>query len=429
MIRTFAASRALALLALAPLSAPGSIGAVHAFQETPLEKARAGFRTELTEKKSEGDLPAKPPEGIELVRYAAPTGEANGFLARGTAGEGRHPAIVWITGGFPCGGASESVFEPGDYDNDQSAHPYRAEGVLTLYPSLRGTHGVPGSQELFLGEVDDVLAALAYLRSRPDVDPDRVFLGGHSTGGTLALLVSAVTNDFRAVFALGPVARANDYSGRFLPYDAGSKAENLVRSPIHHLDGIRTPTFVFEGDTEANADSLEELRAASKNRAVRYAVVRNADHFSYLSPLNRTLARAIQADVGGRKAFALNPRECADSATEFIRAQLDARTIRAIASARSRGVALKRKQAFVYRAWSRDPDELKAVTESKEASGFDFEEVVGEGEDDDRWYLLVIRAQARPADLAKCCDLTAEVHAWVRSHGGEVTRFYVESED
>jgi dipeptidyl aminopeptidase/acylaminoacyl peptidase len=63
-----------------------------------------------------------------------------------------------------------------------------------MFPSLRGGNDNPGRHGGFYGEVDDVLAAHDYLSRQPYVDPKRIYPGGHSTGGTLALL----TAEFRS---------------------------------------------------------------------------------------------------------------------------------------------------------------------------------------------------------------------------------------
>ena len=65
-----------------------------------------------------------------------------------------------------------------------------------MFPSLRGGNDNPGNKEGFLGEVDDVLAAADFLSKQEFVDPNRIYLGGHSTGGTLVLLVAACSNKF-----------------------------------------------------------------------------------------------------------------------------------------------------------------------------------------------------------------------------------------
>ena len=51
------------------------------------------------------------------------------------------------------------------------------------------------------------------------VDPDQIYLGGHSTGGTLALLVAESTDRFRAIFSFGPVANMRNYGTDILFFD------------------------------------------------------------------------------------------------------------------------------------------------------------------------------------------------------------------
>ena len=169
-----------------------------------------------------------------------------------------------------------------------------------MYPALRGATGNAGRHECFLGEVDDVLAAAEFLARRADVDPQRVYLGGHSTGGTLVsfLAVAESTARFRAIFAFGPVADVRQYGeGGCLPgmvSPEGIKA----RSPIHFLREIVSPTFVIEGDQSPNGDVLPLLQAKAERAPLTFIAVRGANHFSVLAPASRLIARAIVADVG-----------------------------------------------------------------------------------------------------------------------------------
>jgi hypothetical protein len=68
-----------------------------------------------------------------------------------------------------------------------------------MFPVLRGGNDNQVPKESFLGEVQDVVAAAGHLEDLPYVDSDRIYLGGHSTGGTLALLVAECSDRFRAV--------------------------------------------------------------------------------------------------------------------------------------------------------------------------------------------------------------------------------------
>ncbi|MFH5804397.1 alpha/beta hydrolase family protein [Alienimonas sp. DA493] len=281
-----------------------------------LAEAVAGFNTILGAPGPYAGPPEPPPPGaaFALVSYPAPVGALPAYLttevAEGTiAPNARRPAIVWLTGG-DCNTIGP-VWEPGPPENDQTASAFREAGVVMLFPSLRGGNANPGRREGFLGEVEDVLAAAEFLAAQPGVDPNRIYLGGHSTGGTLAALVAERSDRFRAAFAFGPVFDVRDYGGDYLyhvPWN--DEREALVRSPGYWLKDVRAPLFLIEG-AGGNADSLRQLERANDNPRVRAFVVPNADHFDVLAPANAVLAEKILADDGPTCDIALTAAELA----------------------------------------------------------------------------------------------------------------------
>jgi dienelactone hydrolase len=179
-----------------------------------------------------------------------------------------------------------------------------------MYPSLRGGVDNPGAREGFFGEVDDVLAAADYLAQQDFVDPRRIYLGGHSTGGTLALLAAASTDRFRAVFSFGPIADVAGYGAEVLPFDAASKRERDLRAPVLWMHSIQCPTFVLEGTGQpGNVDSLRALDRASGNPLVRFYQVKGANHFSILAPTTKLIADKILRDVGPTTDIAISEDE------------------------------------------------------------------------------------------------------------------------
>lgn len=262
-----------------------------------LTKARKGFQTRLVRRESAGEpVPAPPPKLFRTVRYEAPAGKLAAYLSP-DAGDGKkHPAILWITGG-DCNTIGE-VWTDAPASNDQTAAAYRKAGIVMMFPSLRGGNDNPGVREGFLGEVDDVLAAAEFLAKQDYVDPRRIYLGGHSTGGTLALLVAECTDRFRAIFAFGPVDDVSGYGPEYLPCDTSNPREVELRSPGIWLASIKTPTFVFEGTAEGNIDSLQAMARSSTNPKVHFLAVRGASHFSILAPTNRLIADKILRDDG-----------------------------------------------------------------------------------------------------------------------------------
>ncbi|BDI32431.1 hypothetical protein CCAX7_44820 [Capsulimonas corticalis] len=265
-----------------------------------LAAARLVFTTHLTAHKKTTDPAPPPPEysPISMVMYPAPLGKYPAYITAPHTKGVKYPAIIWLAGGFD-NGIGDTPWAAADPSNDQSARAFPEAGIVTMYPSLRGGNNNPGYMESFYGEVNDVLAAEKYLAQLPYVDPKRIYLGGHSTGGTLALLADESTNQFRAVFSCGPVARATDYGPENLTYDTDDDNENRLRSPIEFLDSISTPTYIIEGtDGTSNIRSLNELQSANANPLIHFLPIPFQDHFSELAVSTPMLARWIIHDTG-----------------------------------------------------------------------------------------------------------------------------------
>ena len=277
-----------------------------------LREARQGFETKLLRRERVGQPAPEPPaELMRLVRYDSPAGKLAAYVSVAPEDGKRRPAVIWIFGGFG-NGIGETAWEAAAPDNDQSASAFWRAGVVTMYPSFRGGNDNPGYQEGFYGEVDDVLAAADYLAAQPGVDPARVYLGGHSTGGTLALLAAAAApaGRFRAVFSFGPVDDVGGYGPDNLPFDTSDERELELRAPIRWLASIKTPTFVFEGaGPEGNLPALQALQAATSNPALHFHPVPGADHFNLLGPMNKVIAGKVLSDEGTQSNIRFAPSD------------------------------------------------------------------------------------------------------------------------
>jgi hypothetical protein len=273
--------------------------AVGAGQASALTVARRGFTTHLLRRESIGEAPDPPPAGVlELVSYLGPLGPMAAYVSPSPNDGRRHPAIIWLIGGS-SNSVSSTAWDPQPPDNDQSASGFRASGIVMMYPSLRGGNKNPGHRERFFGEVDDVIAAARFLAKLAYVDPRRIYLGGHSTGGTLALLVAESSDQFRAVYALGAVGDMLGYGKDAVPFDLSNPKEVQLRSPKLWLDSIRVPTFVFEGtEAPANIQPLREMEGLNRNPLVRFREVTGGTHFTIITPLVREIALKIQQDDG-----------------------------------------------------------------------------------------------------------------------------------
>jgi dipeptidyl aminopeptidase/acylaminoacyl peptidase len=288
----------LVVASSAAADGPGYTERRHAFETAVHEPPLAPY-----------PAPAPPAGMYERIKYPAPLGKNTAYVTPVVKDGRKRPAIVWIQGGFDWS-VDDSAWKPAPRSNDQSARAFREAGMVEMLPSLRGCNDNPGEREYFLGEVDDVLAAIEFVRKRPDVDPERVYLGGHSTGATLALLVAASRPPVRAVFAFGPIAWIKWYGKTGTALDSAAVAERTIRSPAAALADATAPVFVIEGE-RGNVSSFEQLRINAGKAPVRFFRVRGADHFSDLAPVSELIATRVVREAEGGPAFDLTESELA----------------------------------------------------------------------------------------------------------------------
>ncbi len=276
--------------------------------------ARQNFETQLIRKEAEQQAVLQPSvPDIRLVQYSSPVGPLSAYLTPSPDNAQKNnaqkkPAIIWVFGGF-SNSIDATAWTAAPAENDQSARAFREAGIITMYPSFRGGNDNPGVKEGWYGEVDDILAAADFLSQQNGVDPNRIYLGGHSTGGTAVLLAAAASDRFRAVFAFGPVEDVAYYGAASLPFDLDNQRERAMRAPIVWLDSIQSPTFVFEGTEQSNLESLERLSQASQNSNLHFYPIEGEDHFSVLAPITPLIAAKIQQDSGPSTQISITPTE------------------------------------------------------------------------------------------------------------------------
>ncbi len=266
-------------------------------------------RRRTTRRSHRGPAAQPPPGQFSLVHYPSAIGPLAAYVTPPPMGGGRLPAIVWIFGGL-SNSIDDTAWQPASPKNDQSARAFRNAGIVLMLPSLRGGNDNPGKRESLYGEVDDVIAAGDYVRHLDYVDPSRVYLGGHSTGGTLALLVAESTQSFRSVFAFGPVGKVGYAEG--LVFDSHDEKEVMLRSPMFFASGIQTPTWAIEGaEPPSNKGALPWLVKDVGAAPLHPFVVPGVSHFSVLAPVTALVARKIIVDVGPSPSITLTDDELA----------------------------------------------------------------------------------------------------------------------
>ncbi len=267
-------------------------------QETQtLLEARKGFQTHLVRAES-GNTPPPVPETprLQLIRYPSEVGKLAGYLSHIPEDGQKHPAILWLSG-------FKNDIGPWTWEKtkgyDLTASAFRERGIVMLYLSLRGGNDNSGDIENSYGEVNDVLSARDYLASLPGIDSSRIYLGAHSGGATLALLVDECSPaQFRAVFCCGPIDKADNLRKEQFRFDQTNPLEFKLRSPIYWLRGIQTETFVTEGADGANFPCLLNLGKSNVNSRVHFFTIPHHDHLNALEVAADVFATHAELDTG-----------------------------------------------------------------------------------------------------------------------------------
>ena len=222
-------------------------------------KVRSQFRTKLTRM---GPSPqpwtaAKPPAGVSEIEYVSGDLRLKAWVNRPADESRKRPAVLFLHGGFAFGA-------PDDWDVSQ---PYRDAGYIVLTPMLRGENGQPGAFSFYYDEVDDVLAAAAYLRKQPYVDADHLYLAGPSAGGTVALLAAMTSKHFRAAASFSAMpdqvlfCKHAKGAARDVPTDITNLRELQVRSPLAYAASLKCPARVYYGSQEPYLFATSQLTA------------------------------------------------------------------------------------------------------------------------------------------------------------------------
>lgn len=256
--------------------------------ETAYSRARAAFKTTLLLK---GPSPQPPepvtvPEGVDQIEYRSGPHRLKAWIAP-AATPGKQPAVLFLHGGFAFGN-----------DDWEMAQPFREAGFAVMVPILRGENGQPGSFSMFYDELDDVLAAATHLSAQPFVDPAKVYIAGHSVGGTLTLLAAQTSRQFRAAasFSASPNQRSALDSGwdKLAPFDVMNEEEVRMRSPLAFAESFTCPVRIYFGTGEPffAADSAETARVARARALDVESLAVPGDHFTAV-PAELALAIAF----------------------------------------------------------------------------------------------------------------------------------------
>ena len=200
----------------------------------------------------------------------------------------KYPAILWLHGG------QESQY---DYGFNFRVQLFAANGYVVVMPNVRGSGGRGLAFALSLNkaygthDVEDVIVATDYVIELGYVDPDRLGVGGWSSGGTLTNVVITKTDRFAGAVSGASVGWYTTTYGHD-PYvlwwhtELGPPWKNRDLwdsiSPFMDVENITTPTLFIGGEKDWNQPIIhsEQMYQAMKHlgREASLVVYPDAHH-------------------------------------------------------------------------------------------------------------------------------------------------------
>ena len=251
------------------------------------------------------DVTVHTPEGLSLT----------GTLTLPAVRSGPVPAVVTITGSGTEDRDERISIVDGYRPFWQVADTLGRRGIATLRLDDRGMNGSTAGPPTATSAdyANDIRAALAYLRTRPEIDGTRLGLVGHSEGGMIAPMVAATDPSLKGIVLLaGPaytgrrilefqqrnaVANATsltpDQRRAALAESAKATGELAAKSawlryfmdynPLLTAREVRVPVLILQGETDQQvtpeqADTLAAAFRAGGDRDVTVRKFPATDH-------------------------------------------------------------------------------------------------------------------------------------------------------
>jgi len=199
----------------------------------------------------------------------------------------KYPMVLWIHGG-PW--SMYSVAFSWSFQN------FAANGYGVLFLNPRGSTGygqdfVNGIQYSYPGkDYDGLMAGVDAAVAKGWIDDKNLFVCGGSGGGVLTAWIVGHTDRFAAAVSMRPVINWHSFVGttdgpgwyyQFDKYPWEDPMQYAVRSPLHYVANVKTPTMVMTGESDLRTPirQSEEFYRALKMLKKDTLLVRMPDEY------------------------------------------------------------------------------------------------------------------------------------------------------
>ena len=251
------------VLTAASLSKKGTAAAIRTSFHEPstlvaIDLGRPGTMKELVDV-NDDVLSARTLGDVEELWVTSSGGlKVQGWLVKpvGFDASKKYPMVLYIHGG------PWSMYSVGF---NWAWQHFAARGYAVLYMNPRGSTGygqefVNGIQHSYPGkDYDDLMAGVDAALKKGFIDEKNLFVCGGSGGGVLTAWIVGHTDRFRAAVSMRPVINWHSFVGttdgaswydqfRKRPWE--DPMEFAVRSPLHYVAKVKTPTMVMTGEAD-----------------------------------------------------------------------------------------------------------------------------------------------------------------------------------
>lgn len=292
-------------------------------QRLTIERVRAQA-SQLAVEKPDYSAPAGAPYTAEDIVIPTPMGHTLAgtiTIPKGASARARVPAIVTITGSGSQDRDEAIALFKGYQLFREIADTLGRRGIAVLRMDDRGYGGSGGNAATSTSAdfAKDIQAGLAYLRTRPEIDPTKLALVGHSEGGLIAPKVAAeepalagivllagtayegrsiltfqLSNNIKNDTSLTPARRDSALAGVSAIIDSAAATSPWMRyfieyDPSATARKVTTPVLILNGatDQQVTVDHVPLLEKAFKeagNRDVTAKILPNLNHLFVYDP-------------------------------------------------------------------------------------------------------------------------------------------------
>ena len=265
--------------------------------------------------KTDYSAPAGAPYTAEEVRVPRIGFSLGGTLTIPAGGRGPYPAVVTLTGSGQQDRDEFIPFAGGIRLFRAIADTLGRRGIAVLRLDDRGlgASGGPVAGTTSEDGANDMRAAIAYLRERKEIDPDRIGVIGHSEGGAIAPMLAAGDPRLKALVAMAaPGERGIEISMAqnkyIVDHDTSltpAKRDSILRAARNSLNPekqtdpwikfwlsydpapvarqVKAPTLILQGESDRQvpaeqAEKLASLIKAGGNSDVTVRVFPAVNH-------------------------------------------------------------------------------------------------------------------------------------------------------